>query len=110
MPSLPAVAHKTESITPLNPVVTDVSDGGVLFAQDLGQTLQYEIVLEHPLISAAEYLSLKTFYAANRTTTVTTPTLADGATYDGIMIGEPQLIEQDGVFNTVRTIIHGSRN
>lgn len=109
MPAYPDIPTKTEAITPLGGVINDLSDGGDLFFQDLGDGQTFEIKLVHPYVSLIENQTLDAFYDANRTTLVTTPSLSDGNTYDGVMT-RPELVEEDGVFRTLRVTIHGTRN
>ena len=55
----------------------------------------YKIKLEHSDISYSEVQTLRTFFEANKLDEVTAQTLADGNTYTGLMLHEPD-VERSG--------------
>lgn len=109
MATYPAIEAKSR-IKRVNELDTDISDGGVLRAQDLSATAQYRITLDHPLIKVTDVGTLQTFYTTNKNTVITTQVLADGNTYDCLLIHEPEVSDYSASHKNVKQVLIGSRN
>lgn len=106
----PNVAARSR-IRRINNLDTEISDGGILRGQDLSAAAQYRITLEHPLITVSEVGLLQGFYTNNLNTVITTQALADGHTYDCLLLHEPEISDDDSPSHkTVRQTLIGSRN
>ena len=110
MATYPDVPTKTRQIKPVNKLKTDISHGGTLRAQDLSATTQYEITLDHPLLTAAQVTTLEDFFTANKNTVITTLALSDGNTYDCLHVHEPEVQNEKGYFARCTQRLIGTRN
>ena len=110
MPAYPDVPTKTNRIAAVNELKVEIGESGAIFAQDLSGESVYLIELTHPLLLEAQVQTLRTNFATNKLVVVTTPELSDGYTYDCVMLHEPELVENNGIFNTVKQKLYGTRN
>ena len=109
MATYPSIDAQTK-VTPKQTLKIDISEGGDLRAQDLTAADMYDIDIEHPWIDAADVTTLQSFFATNKNLTITTQTLADGNTYDCLMVKGPVVLEHNGIFRTVKQKLVGTRN
>jgi len=110
MPTYPDVPTRTRRIKRDNQPKPEVSEGGIIRAQDLSAQAVYDIELEHPYITASQVSTLQTFYSNNKNATITTRQLADGNTYDCEHIYEPEVEDHNATYKTVRQKLIGTRN
>ena len=109
MATYPAIDARTK-IKPRQTLKIDISEGGDLRGQDFSAADQFDIEIEHPWIDASDVTTLQSFFTNNKNLTITTQTLADGNTYDCLMMKGPEVAEHNGVYRTVKQRLHGTRN
>lgn len=110
MATYPAVDFKTKSIKRRNKPSVDISETGIVRAQDLSAVAVYDIEIEHPFITASQVNTLQSFYDSNKFLEITTQALSDGATYTCLMVDEPEIKDLNGIYKHVTQRLVGTRD
>ena len=107
MATYPTLGKRT-TVRALNDRKTDISEAGGVRIVDLSAAQVYEVQVEHPLISATDLATLRTFWTTNKNV-ANTITAGDGYSYSGYFVNEPEVDVINNSWANARVTIVGSR-
>ena len=108
MATYPTAPGYRTAIKPLTKTRTRVSESGIPRQQDLAAETAFEIMVEHPLITASEVSTLQAFYNANAYSD-NTILGNDGDTYDVWFVEDYTIRAVSPTISTVSTRLVGNR-